>query len=164
MVEFTENPFRSPEVSEFTDGTTESMGSESSDAPLRMKDQPLRQSRAAQVRANKRRGVVRERQARTELQGRFPEGRVVPEQYLRDASGEIVKDPKTGKGRRIDFTVIEGGEVQGLYEVTSETASKSGQMAKEARIRDAGGTFVRDPASGKLLDVSDVNTEVMRRQ
>ena len=39
-------------------------------------------------------------------------------------------------------------------EVTSKAASKDAQLAKEQRIRDAGGIYVKDPATGKLIPVS----------
>jgi hypothetical protein len=44
------------------------------------------------------------------------------------------------------------------------TASKTEQVAKERAIREAGGTFIRDRTTGKLVDFKDVLTEVIRRQ
>lgn len=49
--------------------------------------------------------------------------------------------------------LIENGQAQ-TYEVTSMTADKRLQVAKEDRILDAGGTFVRDRATGDLVPVS----------
>ena len=71
----------------------------------------------------------------------------------------------TGESRRkIDFEVIKDGEVVKSVEVTSETADKTAQLAKEERIRDAGGNYVVDRRTGELVRFApDVQTEVVRR-
>lgn len=86
------------------------------------------------------------------------------ERLLRDANGKKATDPLTGEGRRIDHAVIEDGEARYLVETTSKTADKSAQLAKEARIRANGGTFIRDKQTRSLIDVSDVLTRVSRRK
>jgi len=85
------------------------------------------------------------------------------EVYLRDKDGNIVKDPVTGEARRVDFVVIKDGKVIKSYEVTSPTAPKEDQMAKEARIRENGGNYMRDEETGELISYDDnVKTEVVR--
>ena len=67
---------------------------------------------------------------------------------MRDSEGKIVRDPETGEARRIDFVVVKDGQVVDSIEVTSETADKTGQTAKEERIRfqhDHGMISVVDP-------------------
>ncbi|MEM6776421.1 MAG: hypothetical protein AAF670_02120, partial [Planctomycetota bacterium] len=48
--------------------------------------------------------------------------------------------------------------------VPSKTADKAAQIAKEARIRANGGTFIRDKFTRELIDVSNVPTRVTRRK
>lgn len=115
---------------------------------------------------NKIDGLQREAEVRNELEEKYPaeEGyEIISEAYLRDADGNIVKDPETGKARRIDFVVVKDGKVVASIEVTSKTADKSDQLAKESRIRDNGGNYVRDN-NGNLVKIpSDVQTQVDRR-
>ena len=58
---------------------------------------------------------------------------IISEAYLRDKDGNIVKDPETNSARRIDFVVVKDGKVVDSVEVTSKTASKEEQSAKEDR-------------------------------
>lgn len=113
--------------------------------------------------ANKVSGDAREAVELKDLQAKYPNTSVQRERYLRTADGKIARDPLTGEGRRIDFAVIENGKAEKMVETTSETANKIAQSAKEARIRDAGGTFIRDRATRKLIDVSKVPTELSRK-
>ena len=48
-------------------------------------------------------------------------------------------------------------------DVTSTTANKAEQFAKEERIRDAGGTFIKEPETQKLVNISGIPTELIRR-
>lgn len=82
---------------------------------------------------------------------------------MRDKDGSIVKDPVTGEGRRIDFAVVKDGKVTDLVETTSPTANKIAQTEKEARIREAGGNFIRNPKTKRLYEVTDVPTRLSRR-
>lgn len=69
----------------------------------------------------------------------------------------------TGKARRVDFVVVKGGKVVDSIEVTSQTADKKDQLAKESRIRECGGNYVRDN-NGNLIEIpSSVHTRVERR-
>jgi hypothetical protein len=90
---------------------------------------------------NKAEGLRREKSAQKQLNEKYPESegyRVEGEKYLRDSSGKKVIDPETGTGRRIDFVVDKNGKVVDSIEVTSPTADKTAQIAKEMRIRQNG--------------------------
>lgn len=122
---------------------------------------------ASQIELNRIDGAAREAQVLSELEKDYPseEGYTVQsESYLRNETGEIVKDPVTGEARRIDLVVIKDGQVIKSVEVTSETAPKDVQSAKEDRIREAGGNFVKDQSTGELVQfASGVKTEIVRR-
>lgn len=121
-------------------------------------------SELPQIEANRISGDAREAAVRDELAREYPGCSIQSECYLRDSAGEIVKDQQTGEGRRIDFAVHKDGEVIKSVEVTSETADKTEQLAKEARIREAGGNFIKDHSTGELVPfASGVETEIMRR-
>lgn len=124
-------------------------------------------SEVSQIEANRECGAAREKAVAEELEREYPQedGYTVESQRpLCDESGNIVKDPETGETRRIDFVVIKDGEVVKSIEVTSETADKTPQLAKEQRIRDAGGDYVIDRETGDLVRFApDVKTEVERR-
>ena len=72
--------------------------------------------------------------------------------YFYDRHDQLVKAEifKKGSGKN------GGGLAQ---EITSKTASKRSQLAKEERIRDAGGVYVRD---GKSLVHVDGISEIIR--
>ncbi len=115
---------------------------------------------------NKIDGLAREKEVSEELEKKYPleEGyEIASEAYLRDADGKIVRDPETGEARRIDFVVIKDEKVIDSIEVTSKTADKTVQSAKEERIRDAGGNYVRDN-NGNLVKIPfSVQTRIERR-
>ena len=126
----------------------------------------INEARAGQLEKNREDGANREELALEILNKEFPEEdgyKIEREQYLRDEDGNIVKDPATGEARRVDFVVTKDGEVVKSIEVTSETAPKDAQIAKEERIRDAGGNFIKDRDTGQLVEIpKDVQTEVRR--
>ena len=115
---------------------------------------------------NKLDGLAREKEVAQELREQYPpeEGyRIIPEAYLRDKDGNIVRDPVTGEARRIDFVVEKDGKIVDSVEVTSKTADKTDQIAKENRIRENGGNYVRN-SDGELVKIpSDVHTRIERR-
>lgn len=116
--------------------------------------------------ANKEAGCRRECEVEQELDKKYPESKgydIISEAYLRNENGEIVQDPISGERRRIDFVVVKDNSVVDSIEVTSETADKTQQMAKEERIREAGGNFVRtyDGTLAKLPD--HLTTHIERR-
>ena len=115
---------------------------------------------------NKIDGLAREKEVAEELQEKYPpeEGyEIVSEAYLRDKDGNIVRDSETGEARRIDFVVVKNGKVVDSVEVTSKTADKTEQTAKEERIREAGGNYIRD-YNGNLVEIpSTVQTRIERR-
>ncbi len=108
---------------------------------------------------NKVSGDRREGQFKDEMKAKHPGATVQCECYLRDAKGNSVKDKDTGERRRVDTAVIENGKAQ-TYEVTSQTADKTGQLAKEGRIMKDGGTFIRDRTTGELVPVNGPSTVV----
>lgn len=115
---------------------------------------------------NKVDGLKREAEVLDELQNKYPESEgytILSEVYLRDENGNIVKDPITGEARRIDYIVIKDGEVVDSIEVTSKTADKTEQTAKEGRIRENGGNYIKD-SDGNLVKIpDDVQTRIERR-
>ena len=115
---------------------------------------------------NKIDGLRREDEVEKELREKYPEEEgyeIISEAYLRDENGNIVKDPVTGEARRIDFVVVKDGKVVDSIEVTSKTADKTGQSAKETRIRENGGNYIRD-SNGNLIKIPDnVQTRIERR-
>jgi len=116
------------------------------------------------IRLNQEAGYIREAEELASLKIQNPTASVQSERYLRTADGKIAKDPLTGEARRVDFAVIENGQVKRMVETTSLTADKTDQTLKERRIRAAGGTYIRDKQTRKLIDVSNVQTEVVRRK
>lgn len=139
---------------------------ESVKAQNELNSEKINVERIEQIEKNREDGSNREDLAYKELQQEFPENEgynVEREQYLRGKEGNIVKDPETGEARRIDFIVTKDGKVVKSIEVTSETAPKDAQIAKENRIRDAGGNFIKDRDSGQLVEIpKDIKTEVRR--
>lgn len=115
---------------------------------------------------NKEDGLRRESEVESELEEEYPESEgyeIISEAYLRDKDGNIVRDPETGEARRIDFVVIKDGEVVDSVEVTSKTADKTAQTAKEERIRENGGNYVRTK-DGNLVEIpSNVKTRIERK-
>ncbi|MBP3198837.1 MAG: hypothetical protein J6N21_17795 [Butyrivibrio sp.] len=121
-----------------------------------------------QVVKNKLDGLAREEKVFLELSEKYADdvADVIPEAYLRDANGNIIKDAITGEARRIDYVVSDGKKVIESIEVTSETADKALQTAKELRIleqaKKMGGAFIRDD-KGNLIEFGvDVVTEIRR--
>lgn len=116
---------------------------------------------------NKEEGLRREAEVEEELEKKYPESEgyeIVSEAYLRDSEGKIVRDPETGEARRIDFVVVKDGQVVNSIEVTSETADKTGQTAKEERIRDAGGNYIRTSDGSLAKYPNDLHTTIERRK
>lgn len=116
---------------------------------------------------NKIDGLRREKEVESELIEKYPEShgyKVLPECYLRDSDGKIVKDFESNESRRIDFVVTRNGEVIDTIEVTSLSAPKEAQMSKEQNIRAIGGTYIRDPDTRQLMHISDdIKTRIERR-
>jgi hypothetical protein len=140
--------------------------------PLGECDAPLSREAGSDVQEvkppikNKEDGLERERIVRKELEEKYPsrEGyEIISEAYLRDENGKIVRDPETGEARRIDFIVIQDGKVVDSIEVTSKTADKTQQSAKESRIREAGGKYIKDSDSNLVEIPADVQTRIERK-
>lgn len=88
--------------------------------------------------------------------------KIEAEKLLRDSSGKKVIDPETGTGRRIDFVVDKNGKIVDSIEVTSNTADKAAQIAKEMRIRENGGNYVRLSDKSIVEIPSDLVTRIFR--
>lgn len=116
---------------------------------------------------NKVEGCRREQEVYAQLGEQYPESegfKILSERYLLDKNGSMQRDPLSPHTcRRVDIVVAdsENNPIRSI-EVTSVSASKEEQTAKESRIRDAGGTFVRDPDTGQLIDLSKTPTEILR--
>lgn len=121
----------------------------------------------SQIEANRVSGAAREETVASELMDQYsPEDgyHIERECFLRDETGKITVDPETGESRRIDFEITKDGKIIKSVEVTSETADKTAQLAKEERIRDAGGNYIEDRRTGEFIRFApDVKTEVIRR-
>jgi RHS repeat-associated protein len=118
----------------------------------------------ARIATNAADGAAREAAEAIELSRQYPNATVQRESYLRGSDGKRAVDPLTGEARRIDHVVIENNQVVKMVETTSMTAPKAAQIAKEQRIREAGGTYIRNRQDRQLLNVTDIITELSRRQ
>ena len=107
-------------------------------------------------------GKKREARVTAKLKAKFKNMSVQRELSLRNADGKLAKDPVTGTGRRLDNVGIQDGEGKFTVEVTSKTANKLAQEAKEARILESGGTFVKDRVTGELVDISNAVSRTFR--
>lgn len=109
----------------------------------------------SQIVKNKLEGTAREGKKLEELSAKYGKENVIREAYIRDGKGNILKDPLTNEARRIDFVVRDGNRISHSIEVTSETAKKEAQIAKERRILDRakeiGGAFIKDSNTGELI-------------
>ncbi|WP_077033342.1 RHS repeat-associated core domain-containing protein [Pelomonas sp. KK5] len=109
---------------------------------------------------NKTNGTARETRVRRRLEVRFGKDNVVSERYLRDSKGNVVQDKGAsgdGTARRPDFHVRLADGQWHPVEVTSRTAPKTEQLAKELRIRSAGGIFIRLPGSQTLAPTTGLS-------
>jgi RHS repeat-associated protein len=117
----------------------------------------IRDTAGSQVEVNAAAGAARELDELVALTRSHPGATVLQQRQLLDASGRIVLDPVTGTGRTLDFVVADSGgaspTVVDVVEMTSLSASKAEQLAREGRIMAAGGRFVRDPGTGSLLEL-----------
>jgi hypothetical protein len=120
--------------------------------------------KAAQLLKNAQDGAQRELKTAEELAAENPGKVVQQERTLRDAEGNKVVDPATGEHRRVDHAVIDrdAGTAK-TYETTGEGVDKRLQIGKEKRIREQGGTFIRDKETGNLMPTEGVS-EVRRQK
>lgn len=116
---------------------------------------------------NKMDGIAREERVGKNLISKYGKDNVIREAYIRDAKGRPIKDPMGEGARRLDFVVYKNNEVSKVFEVTSKTANKEAQVAKEKRILDlaakCGDAFIKDLNTGKLIKLpSDIKSEIVR--
>ena len=115
-------------------------------------------------------GLRREAAAQRILAGKYPSERIQSETYLLNRNGRRAHDPKTGKGRRVDFVLFSREGYTRRYEVTSQHADKRAQLAREQRIltqrrngsRRTGPVYVRDRATGRLVPARPEPSKLMR--
>lgn len=136
----------------------------------KVSDKELNQSlgiREKDLKNNKIEGIRREKEVENELQEKYPESEgyeIISEAYLRDSEGKIVKDPETNSARRIDFVVIKDGKVIKSVEVTSFNVDKTEQLAKEKRIKESGGCYIKT-LGGELIKIPEnLYTDIERRK
>lgn len=122
-----------------------------------------KQVKKDQLKKNQKDGKRREKETEQELKEKYPDAKVENERYLRDENGKIVKDPLTGEARRLDHVVTQDGKVIDIVETTSSTVDKAAQLAKEGRIIENGGTFIRDRATRELLPIGEASSRIITR-
>lgn len=97
----------------------------------------------------------------------FGKENVISQRHLRNADGKMVGlvDDIVQEGRKgsriLDFVVKTKDGWKGI-EVTSKTAPKIVQSAKEEIIRASGGNFVRHPVTKELIELSDDISRIIR--
>lgn len=129
---------------------------------LKLVERKEKNEKAETINHNRIEGRSREENVSRKLSAEYPESKgysVLKEVYLRDKDGKIARDPETGEARRIDFVVIKDGQTVKSVEVTSQTASKENQMAKENRIKENGGTYIKDQNGNLVKHNVDTNVE-----
>jgi hypothetical protein len=112
-------------------------------------------AKGSTIAANAASGLRRGAEALAEMKTQFPNASIQHQQYLRNADGKIEKDPLTKEGRRLDFVAIENGTARQVREVTTMTAPKGTQIAKETNIINSGGHYVRDRTTRQLVNLSN---------
>lgn len=120
--------------------------------------------KAAHLATNRQNGKMREKITEDALRKEHPNASVQREQYLRDVEGKVAKDGLTNQGRRVDHVVVEEGQVTRKVETTGLKTSKDAQIAKERRILESGGRYVRDRETGNLIDAGSKTSEIIRRE
>ena len=116
----------------------------------------------ANIKANQAAGAAREVAEHADLVKANPGSSVQNQQYLRTADGKIAKDPVTKTGRRLDHVVIKDGKATDVVETTSQNANKNKQLEKEGRIREGGGTYIRDLKTKELINIQNIPTQIKR--
>ncbi|CAM7674934.1 Zn-binding Pro-Ala-Ala-Arg (PAAR) domain, involved in Type VI secretion [Phytobacter diazotrophicus] len=117
--------------------------------------------------SNKVSGDAREAKLLKRLQNMFGKENVISQRHLRNADGKMVGlvDDIVQEGRKgsriLDFVVKTKDGWKGI-EVTSKTAPKIVQSAKEEIIRASGGNFVRHPVTKELIELSDDISRIIR--
>ena len=118
--------------------------------------------KADQMKQNAADGKRREDERNAESVEKYGASNVLRQKTLRDKDGNKVVDPVTGEGRRVDEVVKQADCKGKCTEVTGPNVDKDPQLAKEQRIRDAGGKYVRDK-DGTLIDTGPKTSELDRR-
>jgi hypothetical protein len=112
-------------------------------------------------------GMLREARVRKRLEARYGKENVLSQRTLLDAKGKKVSAfnevKKKNTGRRVDFVVLDkDGNVKYVVEVTGKNVDKSKQMDHEDLVIAAGGTCIRNKATGKLLTIVGAPRKVVK--
>ncbi len=110
--------------------------------------------RGANIRTNAATGARRAAEGREQIRAANPGRRTQSESTLRTADGKKAIDPITQQGQRVDEVVFDGKGGAKAYEITRPGVDKTAQAAKEQRILDNGGHYVRDRQTGELCKIS----------
>lgn len=117
---------------------------------------------------NKEASRKKENEVEKELKIKYPDEKgykVLRERELLDENGKSVKD-NNGDKRRLDFVVVDTkkSEIVDVIEVTSKTADKTKQLAKENEIKNKGGNYIKDKETNKLYKIpKNMETRIERR-
>jgi hypothetical protein len=100
----------------------------------------------------------REARVRKRLEARYGKENVLSQRTLLDANGKKVSAfnevKKKNTGRRMNFVVLDkDGNVKYVVEVTGKNVDKTKQLKHEDNVFMAGGTYIRNKATGKLLSI-----------
>lgn len=95
-----------------------------------------------QIGINRETGDLRELEELAHLQKLYPNATILRRKTLFDADRNKIIDSVDSKGRQLDFVVVENNKVLDVVETTGFAVPKSSQIAREDRIRTAGGQFV----------------------
>jgi RHS repeat-associated protein len=117
------------------------------------RDAAKRLARAVRMERNAATGARRAAEGRAQIRADNPGRRTQSESTLRTSDGRKAIDPVTGKGRRVDEVVFDGKGGAKSHEITGPNVDKTAQAAKEQRILDNGGTYVRDRQTGDLCKI-----------
>jgi len=120
-----------------------------------IRKEALKEAARNRVKENAKDGARRNKIGVEQLKSENPDKRVQTETYLRTEDGKRAIDPQTGEMRRVDAAVIDANaRTAETYEITGPGVSKANQVAKEGRILDNGGMYIRDRRTGTLCKVS----------
>jgi RHS repeat-associated protein len=120
-----------------------------------IRKEALKEAAKNRVKENAKDGARRNKVGVEQLKSENPGKGVQTETYLRTEDGKRAIDPQTGEMRRVDAAVIDSNSrTAETYEITGPGVSKATQVAKEGRILDNGGMYIRDRGTGALCKVS----------
>jgi len=119
---------------------------------------PESSSKETNIENNAKAGLEREQKTHEQLVKENPGKEVVSQRLLRDENGKVVKDQLTGEARRLDHAVLDAeARTAKTVETTGQNVDKTAQLAKESRIIEQGGQYIRHPKTKELHKVEGVS-------